>query len=143
MKGIKAERQAARKRRSLQRRKRIKHRLRDRDWEDQPGPMLRGRNIRYEIAERESDEDRAVVVRYPRRQADGLAAGEAHPDETRDRERAVRAHHAAGRELQLVGGDEGEHREEQVAGAPERNRQDVDVREDAMLRLVAPAHDPG
>ena len=53
MKGIKAERRAERKRRSLQRRKRIKQRLRDRDWEDQPGPMLRGRNIRYEIAERD------------------------------------------------------------------------------------------
>ena len=53
MKGIKAERRAERKRRSLQRRKRIKHRLRDRDWEDQPGPMLRGRNIRYEVAERD------------------------------------------------------------------------------------------
>ena len=32
---------------------RIQYRIRDRQWEDQPGPMLRGRNIRYEITERD------------------------------------------------------------------------------------------
>lgn len=37
----------------LLRRRRIEYRLRDREWEDQPGPMFRGRNIRYEIAERD------------------------------------------------------------------------------------------
>jgi hypothetical protein len=53
VKRIKAQRRAERKRRSLRRRQRIKHRLRDREWTDQPGPMFRGRNIRYEIAERD------------------------------------------------------------------------------------------
>jgi hypothetical protein len=53
VKGIKAQRRAERKQGSLRRRKRIKHRLRDRVWADQPGPMLRGSNIRYEISERD------------------------------------------------------------------------------------------
>jgi hypothetical protein len=53
VKSIKAERRVERKRRSLRRRRRIQHRVRDRDWTEQPGPTLRGRNIRYEIAERD------------------------------------------------------------------------------------------
>ena len=32
--------------------RRIERRLGDKDWEDQPGPMFRGGNIQYEIAER-------------------------------------------------------------------------------------------
>lgn len=32
--------------------RRIEHRLRDRDWEDQPSPMFAGANVRYEIAGR-------------------------------------------------------------------------------------------
>jgi hypothetical protein len=35
------------------RKRRIEHRLRDREWEDQPRPMFRGSNIRYEIAARD------------------------------------------------------------------------------------------
>jgi hypothetical protein len=53
VKGKKAERRAERKRRMLLKSRRIKHRLRDIEWEDQPRPMLRGSNIRYEIAERD------------------------------------------------------------------------------------------
>ena len=52
MKRSKAETRSERKRRMRLRRRRIEYRLRDREWEDQPGPMLRGQNIRYEIAER-------------------------------------------------------------------------------------------
>ena len=49
---------AQRKRRLLNRRRRIEYRLRELQWEDQPAPMFRGRNIHYEIAER----DRAITV---------------------------------------------------------------------------------
>ena len=47
-----------RKRRLENRRRRIEYRLRERQWEDQPEPMFQGRNIQYEVAER----DRAITV---------------------------------------------------------------------------------
>ena len=52
MKGSRAEKRRERKRRSLNFERRIQHRLRDRDWEDQSQPMFTARNIHYEIAER-------------------------------------------------------------------------------------------
>jgi Transposase DDE domain group 1 len=58
VKRSKAEWRTERKRRAALRQRRIEHRLRVRQWEDQPQPMLRGSNIRYEIAER----DRGIAV---------------------------------------------------------------------------------
>jgi hypothetical protein len=48
-----AQKGAQRKRRLLERKRRIEHRLRDIAWCDQPSPMFRARNIRYEIADRD------------------------------------------------------------------------------------------
>lgn len=44
--------QRQRKQRMRNSQRRIERRLGDKDWEDQPGPMFRGGNIQYEIAER-------------------------------------------------------------------------------------------
>jgi len=52
VKRSKAEFEHRRKKRMNRRRRRIEYRLRERQWDDQPEPMLRCRNIRYEIADR-------------------------------------------------------------------------------------------
>ena len=81
MKRSKAERRAERKRRMQLGQRRIQYRLRDRDWENQPRPMLRGRNIRYEIAERDRGiacggigliHRMALELKVPERINDGL-----------------------------------------------------------------------
>ena len=48
----KAENARIRKQRMRNSRRRIQHRLRDREWAPQDNPMFTARNIRYEIAER-------------------------------------------------------------------------------------------
>ena len=52
MKRSKAENRRRRKRAIRNSRRRIEHRLRDIEWEAQDEPMLRARNIHYEVSER-------------------------------------------------------------------------------------------
>lgn len=51
--GHKRQGRLERKRRMRNSRRRIAYRLREREWEDQAGPMFRGCNVRYEIAARQ------------------------------------------------------------------------------------------
>ncbi len=53
MKRSKAQERRTRKRRILNRARRMGCRLRDIDWEEQPEPMIRARNIHYEISGRD------------------------------------------------------------------------------------------
>ena len=52
MKRNRTETKAERKRRLINRKRRIRYRLRDRVWADQARPMFTARNIRYELADR-------------------------------------------------------------------------------------------
>ncbi len=47
------EKARRRKQRMLKRRRRIEHRLREREWENQTAPMFRARNIHYDVADRD------------------------------------------------------------------------------------------
>ncbi len=47
-----AQSKTERKRRLINRKRRIQYRLRDRQWTDQPRPMFRASNIHYELADR-------------------------------------------------------------------------------------------
>ena len=47
-----AQSKTERKRRLINRKRRIQYRLRDRHWTDQPRPMFRASNIHYELADR-------------------------------------------------------------------------------------------
>ena len=52
MNASRAQSKAERKRRLVNRQRRIRYRLRDRRWGDQPRPMFAARNIQYELADR-------------------------------------------------------------------------------------------
>ena len=47
-----AQSKTERKRRLINRKRRIQYRLGDRHWTDQPRPMFRASNIHYELADR-------------------------------------------------------------------------------------------
>jgi len=52
MSSKRARKVAGRKHRMEKRRRRIQHRLRDREWEPQDEPMFRGTNVHYDVADR-------------------------------------------------------------------------------------------
>ena len=52
MRGERARKVAGRKRRMEMRRRRIRHRLRDREWEPRDEPMFLGTNVHYDVADR-------------------------------------------------------------------------------------------